>query len=93
MNRRGFLSKICGLIPFGVGLSVVGGVRASKGQREATYSQSSSSSTSASVSDLESCKPNWDAVGCKGCFVGCGQFDDCTATLNRRIKNAKKEES
>lgn len=33
MNRRSFLSKICGLLPFGVGLAVTGGAGASEGQR------------------------------------------------------------
>ncbi len=34
MNRRGFLSKICALLPFGAGLSLTGQSGASEGQRK-----------------------------------------------------------
>jgi len=36
----------------------------------------------------------WDKLGCKNCFRGCGQWDECMTTLRKRVeKRSGTEES
>ncbi len=90
MNRRNFLKTVTGFV---AGVFISTAKSSEKYDWKfvvAPYNGKGNSDgieiygTKEEIKEWDYSETAWNNLGCKNCFRGCGQWDDCMATLRKR---------